>query len=123
MSEAEVSPKKGSKKSTGPRKPRSAFAFFGEATRAELTEAMPDIQIETLTKLIGEEWKKLSDDAKAPYMRQAEEDQARYARGMGAAGLAAAPPPKRKKPAAAASSSAPPSRRASRSTHPRRSGR
>ena len=111
-----------------PKKPKSAYLYFGEATRAELTGSNPGIRarrhppfppalpapptsasprtlnllccaaplpstppapsrlalagIETLSKLIGEEWKKLSDEAKAPYVRLAEDDQARYKSAM-----------------------------------------
>lgn len=65
-----------------PKKPKSAYLYFGEATRAELTESNPGIRIETLSKLIGEEWKKLSEEAKAPYVKQAEKDQVRYRREM-----------------------------------------
>jgi len=65
-----------------PKKPRSAYLYFGEATRAELASANPGIRIETLSKLIGEEWRKLSDAAKAPYNKLAEKDQERYKKQM-----------------------------------------
>jgi len=65
-------------KPAGPKKPRPPFHFFSEATRAELLESNPDIQISMLTTLIGEEWKKLSKEARAPYERQAADDTERY---------------------------------------------
>jgi len=65
-------------KAIKPKKPKSAYTYFGEATRAELTSSNPGIRIEALSKLIGEEWRKLSDEQKAPYVAQAEADQERY---------------------------------------------
>ena len=38
--------------------------------------------IDTLSKLIGDEWKNLSDEAKAPYVQMAEVDQGRYRKEM-----------------------------------------
>jgi len=61
-----------------PKKPKSAYLYFGEATRAELTSSNPGIRIEALSKLIGEEWRKLGEEQKAPYVQQAEADQERY---------------------------------------------
>jgi len=61
-----------------PKKPRSAYLFFGEATRAELATANPGIPIDVLSKLIGQEWRKLSSEAREPYDALAEQDQERY---------------------------------------------
>ena len=65
-----------------PKKPKSAYLYFGEATRAELSGANPGIRIEQLSKLIGEEWKKLNGRDKAPYEKLAEEDKERYRKEM-----------------------------------------
>jgi len=61
-----------------PKRPKSAYAFFGEATRAELSASMPGLAIDTLSKLIGQEWRKLSEEQKAPYTQLAQQDKERY---------------------------------------------
>ena len=65
-----------------PKKPKTASLFFSEATRAELFSSNPGIRIDKLSKLITEEWKKLSEDARAPYVQLATEDKARYRKEM-----------------------------------------
>lgn len=65
-----------------PKKPKSAYLYFMEATRNELSGANPGIRIEALSKLIGEEWRKLTDEQKAPYIAQADADQERYREAM-----------------------------------------
>ena len=65
-----------------PKKPKSAYLFFGEATRTELMAASPGVRIDALSKLIGEEWRKLSDSDKEPYQKLAEDDQERYRQQM-----------------------------------------
>jgi len=67
-----------------PKKAKSAYAFFSEATRQELSSAMPDMAIDALTKLISQEWRKLGEEQKAPYNAMAVQDQARYDHEMGA---------------------------------------
>ena len=47
------------------KKPKTAFEFFRDATKRELASA--DVDLETLNTLCRDEWRTLSDEAKAPY--------------------------------------------------------
>jgi len=83
--EAEVDEKAGARATKDPLRPKkakTASLFFADIVRAELFGSNPGIRIDTLSKLITEEWKKLSVEARAPYVALAEEDKARYRREM-----------------------------------------
>ena len=67
-----------------PLKPKSAFYYFGEATRMELQLAQPDMIFSQLSALIAEEWKNLSDNDRETFEEQAEEDKARFRAEMAA---------------------------------------
>ena len=60
-----------------PKKPKTAFQFFGDATRVELHASMPEIHIDMLSQLISDEWKKLAAEERAPYEEQARADKER----------------------------------------------
>jgi len=77
-SEVPAATGKAPKDPNAPKKPRTAYWFFGEATRIELEEGNPGVRIDTLGSLIHDEWDKLSEEAKAPYVQKAEEDKQRY---------------------------------------------
>jgi len=86
---------KGSKKKKdGPKPAKSAYLFFCEDERARLKKEDPSLGFQELGKKMGENWKGLSDEDKAPYVAKAKE--AKEAAG----GSAKAAKPKKSKKAA-----------------------
>ena len=77
--------KRKEKDSNAPKRALSAFLFFSNAKRAEVTAelkaANPDLKgVAEVGKRLGEMWKELSDEAKQPYNEQAAADKERYER-------------------------------------------
>jgi len=72
--------KKAKAANTGPKKPKSGFMFFSQERRLTLKEEQPELSIIEASKVLGAEWKTLSDAAKQKYMDLYEEDRKRYAR-------------------------------------------
>jgi hypothetical protein len=76
------SPKKRAKKDpNAPKGATSAYIFFSNAKRQEVRNDHPEIagEVTQIAKKLGEMWKSLSDEDKAPYVQMAEKDKARYA--------------------------------------------
>eukprot|EP00984_Skeletonema_dohrnii_P016702 scaffold7466_cov119-Skeletonema_dohrnii-CCMP3373.AAC.8 len=77
-----IGSKKKRKDPNAPKKPRSSFMYFSNAKRAEVKVANPDASFGEIGKLLGNEWKKLSDDGKIEYEERAEADKKRYQKEM-----------------------------------------
>lgn len=65
-----------------PKKAMAAFMFYSNAIRNRVKEENPGIAFTEVGKKIGEMWKGLSQEEKAPYEAQAEADKKRYAEEM-----------------------------------------
>jgi hypothetical protein len=65
-----------------PKRPRSGFMFYGMARRAALKEENPELSFGEIGRALGEEWTGMSDAKKAPYVKKATADKARYAKEM-----------------------------------------
>eukprot|EP00882_Tetradesmus_deserticola_P011967 GHRQ01012666.1.p1 GENE.GHRQ01012666.1~~GHRQ01012666.1.p1 ORF type:complete len:645 (+),score=367.82 GHRQ01012666.1:668-2602(+) len=65
-----------------PKKALSGFMFFSNSNRDRIKTDNPGIPFGQVGKLLGEEWKKLSPEDKAPYEAQAAKDKQRYAAAM-----------------------------------------
>ena len=63
---------------TGPKKPKSGFMFFSQERRKTLKEEQPNVSITDASKIIGAEWKKLTEEEKRPYDELAQKDRERY---------------------------------------------
>ena len=66
-----------------PEKPRgrtSCYMYFNNDARRRLAKKHPDLKVTEISKMVSEQWKKLSEDEKAPYMAKSEVDRIRYAR-------------------------------------------
>ena len=79
--------KRKKKDPNAPKKALTAFIFFSNAKRAEVTAelkaANPDMKgVAEVGKRLGEMWKALSDAEKEPYNKQAADDKERYAKAM-----------------------------------------
>lgn len=75
-------PTKGKKQKaekTGPKKPKSGFMFYSQERRVTLKTEQPTLGITDASKVIGAEWKALTDDQKQKYLDLAENDRKRYA--------------------------------------------
>ncbi|KNC99879.1 uncharacterized protein SPPG_05251 [Spizellomyces punctatus DAOM BR117] len=61
-----------------PKKPLSAFFFFSQENRARIKEENPDATFGQIGKLLGQEWKEISQSDKQLYEKKAENDKIRY---------------------------------------------
>mmetsp|Transcript_14783 Transcript_14783/g.35250 ORF Transcript_14783/g.35250 Transcript_14783/m.35250 type:complete len:104 (-) Transcript_14783:261-572(-) len=63
-----------------PKKGRSAYIFFTMDRREELVAENPDLKgsVTEVSKILGAEWKKMTDKQKKPYEDQAKKDKERY---------------------------------------------
>mmetsp|Transcript_16426 Transcript_16426/g.16359 ORF Transcript_16426/g.16359 Transcript_16426/m.16359 type:complete len:83 (+) Transcript_16426:98-346(+) len=52
--------------------------FYSQERRVTLKEEQPDLKITEQSKVIGQEWGKLTNDQKAPYAEKASQDKERY---------------------------------------------
>eukprot|EP01088_Endostelium_zonatum_P011328 TRINITY_DN2545_c0_g1_i1.p1 TRINITY_DN2545_c0_g1~~TRINITY_DN2545_c0_g1_i1.p1 ORF type:complete len:173 (+),score=78.63 TRINITY_DN2545_c0_g1_i1:98-616(+) len=60
-----------------PKNAKSAYIFFSTAKRPDIKNQNPDAKAKDLLKLLAAEWKKMSDEEKAPYVTMADEDKER----------------------------------------------
>ena len=55
--------------------PGSAFLLFAKSRREEVKEKHPEVDGTGITKLLGQEWKKLSEEAKQEWKGKAAENE------------------------------------------------
>ena len=67
------------KDTNAPTKPRSSYLLWTESVRKTLKEANPTLDMPGMSKKMGEMWKAMTDEQKAPFVEAAENDKARYA--------------------------------------------
>lgn len=72
------------KDKNAPKRPRSAYIIFTQATRPRVKEENPGLKMSELAKLLGKEWRQIGTQEKARFNAAATEDRARYAREMDA---------------------------------------
>jgi len=66
------------KDKNAPKRPQSAYFLYLSERRTQLKTSDPDKKVTEVSKLIGQEWKKLSDEAKKPYAAKAIEEKTKY---------------------------------------------
>jgi hypothetical protein len=66
------------KDENAPKRPKNSYMFYCEKMRQTLKEENPDMNMIEITKLIGVEWKKLSDEEKNEFQDKASTDKKRY---------------------------------------------
>uniref|UniRef100_A0A061S2H2 Upstream activation factor subunit UAF30 n=1 Tax=Tetraselmis sp. GSL018 TaxID=582737 RepID=A0A061S2H2_9CHLO len=70
--------KKAKKDPNAPKKPLGMYMMFCKERRSALSEEHPGLSIAELGKLLGEEWRALTDKDKEHYRSLADADKARY---------------------------------------------
>jgi leucyl aminopeptidase (aminopeptidase T) len=75
----EVKRRKVRAKKGAPKKPRSAYLFYTMEKRASFKAANPEMDFGALTKLVADDWGKLSAAQKKKFEKLAEDDKARHA--------------------------------------------
>ncbi|KAJ3205918.1 Non-histone chromosomal protein 6 [Dinochytrium kinnereticum] len=61
-----------------PKKPMSPYLIWSNENRARIKEEHPDAGFGEIGKLLGLDWKKVTDSEKEAYKKMAEKDKARY---------------------------------------------
>lgn len=65
-------------KPKGPKRPTSAYFFYSSARRGVMKQTAPNLSMTEVAKLIGAEWKELTDQDKSVYTEMATKDKERY---------------------------------------------
>lgn len=66
------------KDKNAPKRGLSAYMFFTQDQRDKVKEENPGIAFTDVAKVLGQKWKELSAEEKAPYEEQAANDKKRY---------------------------------------------
>lgn len=74
--------KRKKKDPNAPKRAMSSFMYFSQAEREVLKKTTPGLAFKDVGKVIGERWKKLSEEEKEPYENSARLDKARYTKEM-----------------------------------------
>ena len=61
-----------------PKRALSAYFFFMKDTRPKVVAKNPDMKVTEIGKELGAMWRAMSDGEKAPYVKKADADKARY---------------------------------------------
>ncbi|KAF9957998.1 Oligosaccharide translocation protein rft1 [Mortierella alpina] len=61
-----------------PKRPRNSYIFFTLMKRDDIKKKHPEFKPTEITKMLGEEWQKLSESEKESYGAMAEDDKKRY---------------------------------------------
>lgn len=64
--------------SADPKKPLSGFMFFSTQFAKMIRDRNPDLKITDVSKIVGENWNKLTPEQKAPFENKAQQDKVRY---------------------------------------------
>ena len=70
--------KKSKKDPNAPKRAISAFFFYNKERREKLKKEKPNLDNKEIIKVMSDEWNKLSDAEKKPYVAKAEADKKRY---------------------------------------------
>ena len=62
----------------GIKKPRTAFSFFTQENRSIIAAKHPSLEFGAISKLVGKQWKSLTDSTKSKYINLQVEDRIRY---------------------------------------------
>ncbi|KAL7754267.1 Non-histone chromosomal protein 6 [Sorochytrium milnesiophthora] len=74
--------KRKKKDPNAPKRPSTAFFVFSADKRNEVKQANPGATVGTIAKVLGDMWKKLTEEEKKPYNERAAQDKVRYEQDM-----------------------------------------
>ncbi|KAG6545542.1 hypothetical protein Mapa_013144 [Marchantia paleacea] len=74
--------KRKKKDPNAPKRGLSGFMYFSQSERENLKKSQPGLSFTDTGKVLGDKWKKMSVDEKAPYEAKAQADKERYKRDM-----------------------------------------
>lgn len=83
--DADEEGKRKRKTKTGPTRARTAYVYFTMDRRPQAQKDNPEMKFGDITKILAEEWKKLSDAEKGKYNEQHDADKIRYENELAAA--------------------------------------
>ncbi|MFC8532495.1 non-histone chromosomal protein 6 [Streptomyces sp. NPDC057249] len=66
------------KDTNAPKRPLSAYMLYSQANRVRAKKENPDASFGLIGKILGKEWSELPEQAKAQYLKKAEDDKRRY---------------------------------------------
>lgn len=75
----EARPRRRAKDPEQPKRGTTAYIAFAASRRPALNDVEPKLSFTEIAKVLGEEWRKLSDEEKAPFEKIASDDKLRYA--------------------------------------------
>lgn len=61
-----------------PKRPLSAYMFYSQDNRERVRRENPDVSFGQYGKILEKEWSEMSEQARAPYLKKAEDDKKRY---------------------------------------------
>ena len=65
-----------------PAAPTAAFMYYGTEARVQVKEEFPELSFLKIAKKVGEKWRGLTDEEKAPFEALATKDKERYRAAM-----------------------------------------
>jgi|SRR6056297_3548684 len=74
--------KRQKKDPNAPKRALNGYMYFSKDKREQVKAENPDAAVTSIAKLLGAQWKGMSDDEKKPYQKMAEKDKLRYEKEM-----------------------------------------
>eukprot|EP00903_Cladosiphon_okamuranus_P014823 g13728.t1 len=74
--------KRAKKDPLAPKRAMSAFLHFSQSMRPRLRETYPEAKNMDMSKMLGQEWNRMSEEEKEPYKTKANDDTMRYREAM-----------------------------------------
>lgn len=66
------------KDASAPKRPMSSFLYFSQGKRTEIKNSRPEIKNTEVSRVLGEMWRNLSDEERAPYIERERNERATY---------------------------------------------
>lgn len=63
---------------SAPRRPMSAFLYFSQGRRSQIKQENPDMKNTQISAILGERWRNLSEEEKAPHVEKEQAERAKY---------------------------------------------
>jgi len=70
--------KRARKDPSAPKRPMSAFLYFSQARRKDIKEKNPEMRNTEISRELGKEWRKVSEDVRKPYVDREKKEREKY---------------------------------------------